>query len=516
MNTRNHPPNPRSFTIRQGIVLGLALAAGLAAAFSSGCAGTSTASGSSQTTGVIPTLTASTPVLDGEIGEWGDSAVAADGRFLYLRWTTGVADFPPQAAPYTTAIYLDVDGDSSTGRQQTFHTSGPLGVDLEVLLSPGVDGQIGTGVKIFTLDSAGGRAELTHSDADFMFAPTYAAEWYEARLMRALPDTLPLPGVRSAGVAAGVFVTLDPAGVITGFSEEFRAVLPPADPAASARAELIPAKPDGGVRVVSFNVLRSGPSVRPEPFRRLLGALNADVVLLQEWNETATIAPWLESMEGSSAEGSTPWHVRTGPGGVAIASRFELEALGSDRVVIEPVAGNAPRDWPVRFVAARAGTPAGPVTLASVHLKCCGTALSPEDRTRWAEARAINAELRRHAPAGEAVVVGGDINLVGSRPPLDMLRSELDADGSELTLARARVLGDTAYYTWSDAKSQFSPGRLDFVMAGDSRLRVERAFVLDTARLAPAALESAGLRPRDSAEASDHLPVVVDLVRAAS
>lgn len=490
-----------------------ALAAGLLLALAGGCATQTTTTGSEAARGQIPTLSPTTPVLDGQIGEWGDTAVAADGRYLYLRWTTGIADFPPQAAPYTTAVYLDVDGDASTGRQQTFHTSGPLGIDLEILFSPSKDGQPGTGVQVFTLDSAGGRTSHGHADIDLSFAPTHSADWYEARLTRALPDTLPAAGVRSAGQAAGLFVTLDPAGVITGFSDEFRAVLPPADPAppAGQPAASIPAKPDGAVRVISFNVLRSGPSVRPEPFRRLITALNPDVLLVQEWDQTQTIAPWFESLPGG-ADGSTPWHVRTGPGGVAIISRHALEPIASDELRIDTPPGDQPRSWPVRFVAAKARTDAGELVLSSVHFKCCGSAHSPEDRARAAEARAVNQELAR-VSAGTPVILGGDINLVGSRPPLDTLRAGLDTDGSELDVAPARVLGDAAYYTWSDAKSPFSPGRLDFVVLSDSKFRAASAFVLDTARLAPPALRASGLQADDTAQASDHLPVVVDLVR---
>ena len=85
-----------------------------------------------------------------------------------------------------------------------------------------------------------------------------------------------------------------------------------------------------------------------------------------------------------------------------------------------------------------------------------------------------------------------------------------DSDGSDLTAAQPRVLGDRAFYTWRNDKSLFQPGRLDWLVCSGATLRAANAFVLDTARLADGVLERVGLRRNDSL-CSDHLPVVVDV-----
>lgn len=441
------------------------------------------------------------PILDGDISEWGDAAVLADEQYLYFRWTTGRADFPPQAAPYTTAILLDVDDNASTGLVRAVGGA-VLGVDLEILLSPPGKERTQSGVRLTAVDSSGARTPIPHTQADFSFSPTYAANWFEGRLGRALPAR-PI----DAAAIVGVYALQTPEGELLGESDPFRHTLPPR--AAARSTQSIPARPSDAVRVVSFNVLKTGPTSRPELFQRILRALAPDIVLLQEWDEPGSIEPWFNTMLPESG----PWSVRSGEGGVAIASRHALAGAGPDAVVIAPEGPEARAYRPVRVVTALAQTPIGGVLLASVHLKCCGTAGGVEDRTRLAEARAVNAAVHKGIDDDRVahVVIAGDFNLVGSRPPLDLARAGLDADGTDLLIADARVLGDFAYYTWSDAASDFSPGRLDFMAFSDASATMATAFVLDTARLGPAALAAAGLRADDSAAASDHLPVVVDL-----
>jgi hypothetical protein len=86
----------------------------------------------------------------------------------------------------------------------------------------------------------------------------------------------------------------------------------------------------------------------------------------------------------------------------------------------------------------------------------------------------------------------------------------LDANGSDLSVAPARVLGDAAFYTWQDDKTEFPPGRLDYLAFGEGGAQLINAFVLDTRRLGDRSLASMGLNRADT-DASDHLPVVIDL-----
>jgi hypothetical protein len=214
------------------------------------------------------------------------------------------------------------------------------------------------------------------------------------------------------------------------------------------------------------------------------------------------------------------WHVHKGPGtkqnggGVVVVSAYPLKG------VLEQLAYPTKNDKvetsqkSVRFAAARISTPIGPMIAGSTHLKCCGTKDSREDKQRMEESKAI-ASAMRAAASGDASairVVGGDMNLVGSRPPLDLLRAGADSDGSDLAVVEAFVLGDRSMYTWADDGEGFAPGRLDYLVHSDANTRVVNAFVLDTSRLSEESLARLGLDATDSAS-TDHRPVVVDLVK---
>lgn len=129
------------------------------------------------------------------------------------------------------------------------------------------------------------------------------------------------------------------------------------------------------------------------------------------------------------------------------------------------------------------------------------------------EARAINAAVLKAADASKASIriVAGDFNLVGTRPPLDLVRQNIDADGSDMAIADAQVLGHDLVETWSEDSNEFSPGRLDYMVYSDASVTAKNAFVFNTRRMSAAALAKLGLDAEDSAS-SDHMPVVVDFV----
>ena len=65
--------------------------------------------------------------------------------------------------------------------------------------------------------------------------------------------------------------------------------------------------------------------------------------------------------------------------------------------------------------------------------------------------------------------------------------------------------------TWSNSAGFFVPGRLDYLLAADAALETAHSFVFDSADVAARQLAKLSLRPSDSAEASDHFPIVADL-----
>lgn len=462
-----------------------------------------------------PRPTASSSItVDGDISDWAPDVVAtADADFLYLRFRINGPLMTLQAAPETLSILLDADDSSATGAPiSELAAASSMGIDLEIQFSPMTDsGTPANGVSAIAIDSTGATERLTHAALDFHFSPTYASEWYECRISRQSTGSgLLAPNILKGRSVRGVLGLYDAAGNISGASEAFGTSMPPAASGRPLADVPVPATARGALRVMSYNILRSSPASNPGPFTRLIRSINPDVILIQEWDtDAATIRAWLDTAMPEHA----PWTVVATNGlyGVGLVTRHPVVSStvdGSLTPGVEPVGESQ-----VRFAGAVVRTPLGDVLVGSTHLKCCGTAGSVEDLRRMDEARAINNAFGSMANRSLAMrIIGGDMNLVGSRGPIDMLRGGVDADGSALEIAPAMVLGDAAYYTWTDAANPFSPGRLDYVLVGDSQARVVRSFVVDTARLTDAALTASGLERGDS-RGSDHMPVVVDVVR---
>jgi endonuclease/exonuclease/phosphatase family metal-dependent hydrolase len=279
------------------------------------------------------------------------------------------------------------------------------------------------------------------------------------------------------------------------------------------------------VRVLAWNVGDRTPLLRPEPFRRVLRAADPDVVLLDELNPALD-----EAGVRALLPGGEEWTLILGTGGgrqrTAVASRLPLQAV--------PALARVP--WP-DSVAALAGVPllpqvrsdlasaaddgvsavggvvtVGPlrVLFVALDLACCGLAGSGEDRARAIAASAIHSAIRAALDAGEAdaAVIGGDINLVGSRLPLETLRMLLDRAGGDLAAADLLTPDGRSYSTWR-SPGPFPPGRLDWVLFPESVLEQVGGLVLDAALLAATERARLGLEATDT-QVTDHLPLVVD------
>ncbi len=445
------------------------------------------------------------------------SAVArADDQYLYFRFNPGDQNKTIQNSDETVALLFDVDGDSATGYHRPEKPFVSIGEDLEIQFSPlnPKGGAPAQGVALFRVDQAGGRTELRKDDSDLSFSPTYASQWYDARISRffAKSSGLPTPGMASRGKARGAFVIYDQKGRIVGYSDPFDVEFPSIASAPARSSEPIPAKAPDSIRIMSWNVWGKMQET-PEKFCAVIRAIDPDIIMLSEWKGDAQALEQVLNKHMPSAPGgmgaTVAWNGATGPD-VGIASKFPVRVAGPNKLELTWNGENRK----IRFVSAAVQTPIGPALVGEMHLKCCGSIGSSEDSLRTAEADTINQSLRQisRADAAEIIVLGGDLNLVGSRPPLDILRMNLDADGTDLNAADPVVLGDNVLYTWRDWNTGFSPGRLDWLTYSDSTVQPVNQFVFDPVRLSDSALTRMGLTRAD-AQPSDHLPVVIDLQR---
>jgi len=450
--------------------------------------------------------------LDGSFGDWGEGERAdADGRWVWLRFAPETRPTQAiQAAPYTTRVRIDADADGSTGKAMDMPRVGdeamqerPQGVDVLIAFSPvNAEGGVGIGTSVTRFDPEGNGDDIGHYAMGVACLPTYASEQYELRIDRlaARSDVLP-----ASGPIEVIVDQVDAAGA-TLWSDRFVVELPERDAEKAVIDASMPERPEDGVRVMSANVLFSSPLTEPMAFKRVFDAIGPDVILYQEWfrTERATVEGWVEQYAGPD------WvlHFPDERSGVAIATRHPIVATYDQAL---PPSGEG---RPARACAALIDTDAGELLAISVHLKCCGSAGSDEDLTRIDQAKAINAFVDHvHGQHPDAmVIIGGDYNLVGSRTPLEVMARGLGLDGDDLDPALTPVLGDPSVVTWVDEKSRFGPGRLDWLLYDDSRSELVNALMLDTRVLTDGSLEAMGLDRRDTT-ASDHLPMVVDLVR---
>jgi endonuclease/exonuclease/phosphatase family metal-dependent hydrolase len=461
-------------------------------------------------------------VIDGRFDDWSSVPVAVvdpadapeaaidfrevrvthDDRFVHLLVDVE-RDVNIQHLGGTARLLLDTDGNVRTGE-----TVGGLdGVDAVVELTPPDPegrGRHGRGVGLRVIGVTEPRNPY---DIGFTFGPTHAARSFEMRMdRRAVVAGLPRFLVGRRFSARLEFTDLR--GDVADTTDPFTHELSPVDPVpGDQRSDPLTRPSRADLRIVSWNVNFGGLLRRPEPFGRILRALDPDVILLQEIREDATPLQLVEFarrwVPGGRAARSG-WNALIGAGGgdlrCAVVTRLDLDTSRALHVVPFP-------DLPqrtIRVAAAEVGQRRRLLVLSG-HLRCCGWAGSFEDRTRQVEADALRRavlDAQRETEA-DGVIIAGDLNLVGSRRPLDLLAEGLDGDGSDLTVAEALQIDGRSNATWGDPDLPFVPGRLDFLPIN--------AFLMDTRDLEPRWLERHGLRGDDTASASDHLPLVADL-----
>lgn len=287
------------------------------------------------------------------------------------------------------------------------------------------------------------------------------------------------------------------------------------------------------LRVMSYNVnwdkiFPDKDALGAEKFQRVVKALDPDIMSLQEIREnSADDVVALLNAVAPLPDGGT-WHAYKGWTNV-IVSRYPLR-LTADRP--DPP---GQRQLALALVDLPDDRFPLDVYVINIHHKCCGGTANDPQRQQQSDALAAWIRDARtpggriDLPARTAVVIAGDLNLVGGPQPLltlltgdiqDEARYGPDAapDWDDTTMTDAHPRHNATGpddYTWRNDLDQFDPGRLDYVLYTDSVLEAVHAFVLNTTTLDPEALARSGLEWCDIAldlvgKELDHLPVVVD------
>ncbi|MEM7228234.1 MAG: endonuclease/exonuclease/phosphatase family protein [Planctomycetota bacterium] len=415
------------------------------------------------------------------------------------------------------SIILDADGDTETGRE----AFGVPGAEIAIQFTPPHNkrnNRAGRGVGVQAAgyvprNNDANARHLSGYDVGLVFAPTHATKEVEIRIERGieLPRTAPL--FKGDHFIAKLHMQ-GAGGVLVDETESFRVDLTPTSPIVITQEQDPLATTADALRVISWNGERGALFSKSEIFARVFRALQPDVVLLQELTDKHSARQVAGFFNGQIKHpDGKEWHVSFGTAGgnlrTAIVSRYPIIKVPELDQVRYP---SAP-ERTVRVVGAIVETGRGDVLVASTHLKCCGRINSREDDKRLVEASLVNEviqEVSRRYGANN-IVIGGDLNLVGSKTPLTRMIDSLDADGSALGVSNPMHLDGAANTTWADRGTPFAPGRLDYIVYSDATMQSVNGFVLDTQDLAEHWREEYRLQLLDTERASDHLPVVVDL-----
>jgi endonuclease/exonuclease/phosphatase family metal-dependent hydrolase len=443
---------------------------------------------------------ASPVIVDGEFTDWpsidnaGPGLVGAASHnsdvFLLLALDGTPVNLQGLDEPLT--LRLDWDNRADTGIPKTG------GIDIEVTFSPRR-----RGLSVRTAKTG----QASWDSVNIVFAPTVANDRFEIRLPRTLPSGGPSAGTQMAW-------QLDSGeNAMTSGTLKLRPIHNAPKPALKTA---IPPSKDGAIRVMTWNlefgnVLKQAPVVR-----RVLKAVQPHIVLFQELEHDQTA----EAIKDVLAATGDEWTVEFSPFGGRIRSGIASRLPAKPVAAFKNIKRRGESHGHVRAAALEVDVPGGARVLAvSTHLKCCGSVGGPEDMKRIAEVTAI----RRAVEAAEedrdfhGLIIGGDLNLVGGRLPLEMLVEDGESLIAELETPTSLAIIDAwqpdgrGRQTWQKSGSSYSPGRLDYIVVSSRTLKPTFSIIIDTLDLPESALRSMDLVRTDTRRASDHLPVIVDL-----
>ncbi len=451
--------------------------------------------------------TASSPVIDGQFEDWPtrnnrdswsiQSHVDDDSILLFLQQPGPATVLQQLDEPLR--LGLDVDDNIATGSPN----QSLAGCDLIFEMSPDKKGRRRGGVTAITWNSDGFRMERSPYKFGFVFAPTTASRRHEIRIDRKAMN----------GIGNSIRAVVQP-----GTDARIEHVIAiPALKQASNPSSSVPRKSAGSSRVISWNIEYGGILKKPDLVRSVLQALKPDILLLQEFENDQSIDELKRFLDSIQDGDDWTLAVNRNTGNLRSAVATRLPAVTVEQ--FDRITRSDEPDRTIRAAALLIDLGGGHRTLAvSVHLKCCGGLNGPEDMTRISEMlsirEAIESTTQTHQPDG--LLIGGDLNLVASPIPLDILRLDGQSllgphQSGDLDVASPLHIDGRDAYTWYNAESSYTPGRLDYVLTGGD-LKQTESFIFDSYDLD--ANHADKLAKDATRRASDHLPVVVDVVPA--
>ena len=425
--------------------------------------------------------------------------ITYDSEFLFIYFKFNNGEFLMQDWN-DFHLYLDADNDSLTGN--IFYG---IGAELKWIFGER------SGFKF----SNNQQTEIYQNDLSLRIAPTITSSEFEIAIARqssalTIDDSQFLTQGRiilTEASEGGDLMPDEPGGALFAIYED--EILPP-EPITLDRLN------DSDVRILSYNTLNEGiiDNDRQAYFKRIIQALDPDVIALQEhgeWDEVDdVIQSWFPDEQ---------WHASWTYRDLVVLSRFSII---DDASII--TSG--------RTMAALLNTEnelGKNLLVFNSHLSCCS---NNEDRQQQVDEFASvwrewvqNNEGPFEIDYGTPFLHVGDFNYVGYRQQVETIRigdilneDEYgndffpDWDGTEVVDLFCRQTHKRMGYTWRNDGSSFNPGKLDYVFYSDATIDTGKHYILNTDAMNNSFLDYYGLELHDTREASDHLPIIFDII----
>ena len=448
--------------------------------------------------------------LDNDFSDWtgvpvvtaSNTHVIAGSATSNAEWVFWKADLAVEIAldetviPHGLQLWVDTDNNPFTGWVQD-----QMGVELVMDFANN---------EVRRYNAGGVETTLSFNNIGLHGAPTYSGTTFELALDRSMS------GVGSSSLAwqwvdtAHDEVMPSSPSTLT-LSNEVAAV------------EEVPLSRASGtqIRAMWWNVNRRMDQNSPAAsMGRMVAALAPDIIGFSEVDDVS--AAYVKGLLESWLPGST-WNVVKDDYDLMVATTW-------------PIASSYPDVY--RSFPAIIGTEDAlgvPTLFTSSHLKCCGGLTNEEKRQSEADeymafqrdAMTIGGQV--DVPIGSPILFGGDLNMVGLGAPITTLESgdiadeaqygadfAPDWDGTGMLQVAAVQADRPMDYTWRNDGSSYMPGKLDYALVSDGVLQVLRSFGLQTSDMSADRLNAYGLQSGDTWNASDHLPVVVDVALSGS
>ena len=398
-------------------------------------------------------------------------------------------------------LYIDSDNDQSTGNLIR-------GVGADLIWSFG-----GRSGKQYI---NGQESTVYQKDLTLRIAPTVTSSEFEIAIARgSSPLTLNNQQIMTQGKivfseledGTGDFIPDELGGVSFSIGEDF--IIGP-EPITIERLN------ESDLRVVSYNTLNEGilDSDRQDHFKRILQTIDPDIIALQEhsdWDEIHDIIQsWFPQEQWYAS-----WTYRD----LVILSRFQIihdaNIISSERTMAalldtEDELGKN-------------------LLIFNSHLSCCDNDEGRQEQVDEFSSVWRNWVQNGNGPFeieyGTPFIHLGDFNYVGYNQQVETIKTGdiinendfgvdflPDWDSTAIIDLFSRQTHKRMGYTWRNDGSSFNPGKLDYIFYSDASIDTGKHYILNTLAIDQTDLDNYNLQLDDTQEASDHLPLVFDII----